>query len=55
MTQWVNGEIVEMTEEEIKERNARLAAIPKRDETQGDRIEAMLVSLCSKLGVEVNE
>jgi hypothetical protein len=44
-----------MTEEEIRELQDNMPEIPYQGKTQGDRIEAMLVSLCSKLGVEVKE
>jgi hypothetical protein len=55
MNKIVNGKRLEMTPDEIKELGARLPEIPEQGKTQGDRIEAMLVGLCSKLGVEVTE
>lgn len=55
MRKYVDGEYLDMTEEEIQEMKDRMPEIPEQGKTQGDRIEAMLVSLCSKLGVEVNE
>ena len=55
MIKCVNGEYVEMAEEEILEMKEDIPEIPVTGKTQTDRIEAMLVSLCTKLGVEVNE
>ena len=55
MKKYVNNEYLDMTEEEIREMQEHVPEIPEQGKTQGDRIEAMLVSLCSKLGVEVNE
>lgn len=55
MKKCVNGKYIEMTAEEIEELKAKMPEIPAVSKTQGDRIEAMLVSLCSKLGVEVTE
>lgn len=55
MKKYVNGEYLDMTEEEIQELQDKMPEIPEQDKTQGDRIEAMLVGLCSKLGVEVTE
>jgi hypothetical protein len=55
MKKYVNGEYLDMTEEEIREMQENVPEIPEQGKTQGDRIEAMLVGLCSKLGVEVTE
>ena len=55
MKKYENGEYLDMTEEEIREMQDKMPEIPEQGKTQGDRIEAMLVGLCSKLGVEVNE
>ena len=55
MKKYVNGEYIDITEEEIQEMQENMPETPSAGKTQGDRIEAMLVSLCSKLGVEVTE
>jgi hypothetical protein len=55
MKKCVNNEYLDMTEEEIREMQEHVPEIPEQGKTQGDRIEAMLVGLCSKLGVEVTE
>lgn len=55
MKKYVNGKYVDMSEEEIQELQDNMPEIPEQGKTQGDRIEAMLVGLCSKLGVEVSE